>query len=105
MVHVSVGSRNSEGYYQLSLIKVERPKDWSALQKAFDEKLTISGVVTAGHQRRTRGGCRRARVHARFALRRARRSRNADAWWARRSPAASSSSIPKKKMLSSIAAW
>lgn len=45
-VQVSVGSRNSEGYFQLSLIKVERPKDWSSLQKAFDEKLTISGVVT-----------------------------------------------------------
>jgi small subunit ribosomal protein S1 len=45
-VQVSVGGRNSEGYYQLSLIKVERPKDWSSLQKAFDEKLTISGVVT-----------------------------------------------------------
>src|SRR5580704_7500263 len=45
-VQVSVGSRNSEGYYQLSLIKVERPKDWSSLQKAYDEKLTISGVVT-----------------------------------------------------------
>jgi len=44
-VQVSVGSRNSEGYYQLSLIKVERPKDWSNLQRAFDEKLTISGVV------------------------------------------------------------
>ena len=46
VVQVSVGSRNSEGYYQLSLIKVERPKDWSSLQKAFDEKLTICGVVT-----------------------------------------------------------
>ena len=44
-VQVTVGSRNSEGFYQLSLIKVERPKDWSSLQKAFDEKLTISGVV------------------------------------------------------------
>src|SRR5580704_13614833 len=46
VVQVSVGSRNSEGYYQLSLIKVDRPKDWSSLQKAFDEKLTILGVVT-----------------------------------------------------------
>jgi small subunit ribosomal protein S1 len=46
VVQVSVGGRNSEGYYQLSLIKVERPKDWTALQKAFDEKLIISGVVT-----------------------------------------------------------
>ena len=31
---------------ELSLIRVERPKDWSGLQKAFDEKLTISGMVT-----------------------------------------------------------
>ncbi len=46
VVHVSVGGRNAEGYFQLSLIKVERPKDWSSLQKAFDEKLTILGVVT-----------------------------------------------------------
>lgn len=46
-VKVQVNGRNEEGYYQLSLIKVERPKDWSGLQKAFDEKLTISGVVTA----------------------------------------------------------
>src|ERR1700733_15044881 len=45
-VQVSVGSRNSEGYYQLSLIRVDRPKDWSGLQKAFAEKLTISGVVS-----------------------------------------------------------
>ncbi len=45
-IEVIVGPRNSEGYYQLSVIKVERPKDWSGLQKAFDEKLTISGTVT-----------------------------------------------------------
>jgi len=47
VVHVSVSGRNEEGYYQLSLIRVERPKDWSGLQKAFDEKLTIAGVVTS----------------------------------------------------------
>jgi len=47
VVHVSISGRNEEGYLQLSLIKVERPKDWSGLQKAFDEKLTISGNVTA----------------------------------------------------------
>ncbi|MDE3197799.1 MAG: 30S ribosomal protein S1 [Acidobacteriota bacterium] len=46
-VQVGVNGRDSEGYIQLSLIKVERPKDWSGLQKAFDEKSTISGVVTA----------------------------------------------------------
>jgi small subunit ribosomal protein S1 len=47
VIHVSVKGRNEEGYYQLSLIRIDRPKDWSNLQKAFDEKLTISGSVTA----------------------------------------------------------
>src|ERR1700744_4646543 len=47
VILVGVNGRNDEGYYQLSLIKVERPKDWSGLQKAFDEKLNISGLVTA----------------------------------------------------------
>ena len=44
-IRVSVGPRNEEGYYELSTIKVERPKDWSGLQSAFAEKKTISGVV------------------------------------------------------------
>ncbi len=47
VILVGVNGRNEEGYYQLSLIKVDRPKDWSGLQKAFDEKLNISGLVTA----------------------------------------------------------
>jgi small subunit ribosomal protein S1 len=47
VIQVTVNGRNEEGYYQLSLIKVDRPKDWSGLQKAFDEKLTIAGRVTA----------------------------------------------------------
>jgi small subunit ribosomal protein S1 len=47
VVLVGVKGRNEEGYYQLSLIRVDRPKDWSGLQKAFDEKLTVSGLVTA----------------------------------------------------------
>ncbi|MCL4401054.1 MAG: S1 RNA-binding domain-containing protein, partial [Acidobacteria bacterium] len=34
-------------YYQLSLIKVERPKDWSSLEKAFADKTAIGGVVTS----------------------------------------------------------
>jgi len=46
VIHVGVKGRNPEGYYELSLIRIERPKDWSALQKAFDGKLTISGVIT-----------------------------------------------------------
>lgn len=44
-VEVSVGPRNEEGYYQLSLNKVVHPKDWSGLQAAFGEKKIISGTV------------------------------------------------------------
>jgi small subunit ribosomal protein S1 len=47
VIQVSVKGRNQEGYYELSLIRIARPKDWSNLQKAFDEKLTISGTVTS----------------------------------------------------------
>jgi small subunit ribosomal protein S1 len=43
---VSIKGRDPEGYYQLSRLKVERPKDWSALEKAFADKLPIAGVVT-----------------------------------------------------------
>jgi small subunit ribosomal protein S1 len=43
---VSVKGRDPEGYYQLTRAKVERPKDWSALEKAFAEKSTIVGTVT-----------------------------------------------------------
>ena len=46
VVKVTVGQRNEEGLFELSLIHVDRPKDWTGLQKAFDEKLNISGVVT-----------------------------------------------------------
>ena len=46
-IPVSIKGRNAEGYYELSRLKVERPKDWSSLQKAFDEKLAILGVVSA----------------------------------------------------------
>ena len=42
----TITGRNEEGYYELSLIHIARPKDWSGLQKAFDEKLTITGTVT-----------------------------------------------------------
>jgi small subunit ribosomal protein S1 len=44
-IAVSVGPRNEEGYFELSTVRVERPKDWASLQKAFDEKQTIAGVV------------------------------------------------------------
>ncbi|MBV9504247.1 MAG: 30S ribosomal protein S1 [Acidobacteriia bacterium] len=44
---VSIKGRDAEGYYELSRLKVERPKDWSSLAKAFTEKAAIGGVVTA----------------------------------------------------------
>jgi len=43
---VSITGRDEEGSYTLSTIKVERPKDWSALERAFAEKRAIGGVVT-----------------------------------------------------------
>lgn len=47
MFSVSIQGRNEEGYYTLSRFKVAQPKDWGALERAFAEKLTISGIVTA----------------------------------------------------------
>jgi small subunit ribosomal protein S1 len=44
---VSIKGRGPEGYYELSRIKVERPKDWSALEAAFANKTAIAGVITA----------------------------------------------------------
>jgi small subunit ribosomal protein S1 len=43
---VSVKGRDPEGYYQLTRARVERPKDWAALEKAFAGKATIVGTVT-----------------------------------------------------------
>ena len=44
---VSIKGRTEDGYYELSLFKVTQPRDWSALQQAFDEKLAVVGTVTA----------------------------------------------------------
>jgi small subunit ribosomal protein S1 len=43
---VSVTGRNEEHYYELSRFKVAQPRDWSALEAAFAEKLAIVGTVT-----------------------------------------------------------
>ena len=43
---VAVKGRNPEGYYELSRFRVEQPRDWSALERAFTEKAPISGTVT-----------------------------------------------------------
>src|ERR1700722_11907218 len=45
-LQVSVKGRNEEGYYELSRMRVEQPKDWSALEKAFADKAIIVGTVT-----------------------------------------------------------
>ena len=45
-LQVSVKGRNEEGYYELSRLRVEQPKDWSALEQAFADKATIVGTVT-----------------------------------------------------------
>jgi len=42
---VAIKGRNAEGYYELSYGKIQRPRDWAALEKAFAEKTTIVGTV------------------------------------------------------------
>src|SRR5579871_5383430 len=44
---VTVKGRDPDGYYELSRFKVERPMDWTALEKAFADKSSILGTVTA----------------------------------------------------------
>jgi small subunit ribosomal protein S1 len=44
---VTSKGRDPEGYYSLSRIRVERPKDWSSLETAFADKVAIAGTVTA----------------------------------------------------------
>jgi len=46
-VAVSIKGRDPEGYYELSKLKVERPKDWSSLERAFAGKAPIAGTVSA----------------------------------------------------------
>lgn len=46
VLQVIVTGRNEEGNYLLSTVRVERPRDWSALESAFAEKRTIAGTVT-----------------------------------------------------------
>lgn len=44
-VPVLAGSRDDQGYYRLSIVRIERPKDWSGLQRAFAERQTIAGTI------------------------------------------------------------
>jgi small subunit ribosomal protein S1 len=43
---VSITGRNEEGYYDLSRFRVAQPRDWSGLERAFAEKIAVSGTVT-----------------------------------------------------------
>lgn len=43
---VTVKGRDLDGYYELSRFKVERPMDWTALEKAFADKSTVLGTVS-----------------------------------------------------------
>jgi len=43
---VSVKGRNEEGYYELTRFRVAQPRDWSALEAAFAQKLAVVGNVT-----------------------------------------------------------
>jgi small subunit ribosomal protein S1 len=43
---VTIKGRDPEGYYELTLGKVERPTDWASLEKAFADRSTIVGTVT-----------------------------------------------------------
>ncbi len=44
---VSITGRNEEGYYELSRHRVAQPRDWSALERAYAEKIAVAATVTA----------------------------------------------------------
>ena len=46
-LQVTIKGRAPEGYFELTLSKAARPADWSALARAFANKTTIVGTVTA----------------------------------------------------------
>lgn len=45
-VRVNITGRNTDGYYLLTTIHVQQPKDFSALESAFESKQVIAGTVT-----------------------------------------------------------
>ena len=46
ILQVSVKGRDEDGYYSLSLFKTAQPRDWTSLERAFEQKSTIVGTVT-----------------------------------------------------------
>ena len=51
---VTITGRDSNGLYMLSAARIEVPKDWTGLQRAFESKAVISGTV----EELTKGGLR-----------------------------------------------
>ncbi len=47
IVVVTITGRDPEGYYTLSKLRVEKPKDWASLESAFAEGRVIGGTVTS----------------------------------------------------------
>jgi small subunit ribosomal protein S1 len=45
-LQVTIKGRDPEGYYELTRSKAARPSDWAALERAFQAKTTIVGMVT-----------------------------------------------------------
>ena len=45
-VTVSITGQAPDGYFHLSTVQAERPRDWSALEKAYREGLPVAGTVT-----------------------------------------------------------
>jgi len=43
---VSITGIDEDGSYTLSTVRVERPRDWTALERAFAEQRAIAGIVT-----------------------------------------------------------
>ncbi len=104
-VPVSVKGRNEEDYYELSRFKVAQPRDWTALEEAFAQKLAVVGTVTAvikgGLYRRHR----RARLYARQPQRHPRCSRARKAGRHRDHLPHHQARRRPTKTWSSIAAW
>ena len=47
VIAVSIKGRDEEGYYSLTRHKVTQPRDWTALEEAFAQKVAVVGTVTA----------------------------------------------------------
>ncbi|WP_080507649.1 S1 RNA-binding domain-containing protein [Bryobacter aggregatus] len=44
-LEVNVAGRTDDGYYRLTVQKVEAPKDWSGIEQAFESKAIVTGTV------------------------------------------------------------